>query len=233
MNLAIDFGNTRIKTGLFEEEELIQKEVFSSLSEVVDYSRTIYFQHCIIANVSYPIKEVQQVFPNAVQVSAKLKMPFENDYSTPHTLGVDRLALVAGAMTLASLDDLLAIDLGTCITYDFLQGGRYQGGAISPGVNLRSKALHNFTHKLPLVETIQEGNLVGDSTNDSILSGLINGVAFEIEGFIVKYQEKYPNLKVFLSGGDAEFFESKINQSIFVEPNLALLGLNKILLENY
>ena len=232
MNLAIDFGNTRIKTGLFEGEELIQKEVFSSLSEVVDYSSTIHFQHCIISNVSYPIKEVQEVFPNALQVSAKLKMPFENDYSTPHTLGVDRLALVAGAMTLASLDDLLAIDLGTCITYDFLQGGRYQGGAISPGVNLRSKALHNFTHKLPLVETIQEGNLVGDSTIDSILSGLINGVAFEVEGFIVKYQEKYPNLKVFLSGGDAEFFESKINQSIFVEPNLALLGLNKILLEN-
>ena len=159
-------------------------------------------------------------------------MPFSIDYATPHTLGVDRLALAAGGLSIHS-DDLLIIDIGTCITYDLVENGKvYKGGAISPGAKLRAKSMHNFTHKLPLVEAMTACDLVGNSTEKSIMSGLVFGIVFEIEGFITKIRDDFPEIKVILSGGDAEFFETKINQSIFVVPNLALLGLNKILQEN-
>ncbi len=231
MNLVIDFGNTRIKTALFTKGKLVDESVFSSLEELVKAQFT--YENVIISNVSYPEEELKVIFPQAIFISPSLKMPFEIDYTTPKTLGVDRLALSAGAVSLSENTDLLVIDMGTCITYDFLENGKtYKGGAISAGIQLRAKALHNFTHKLPLIETIEAEVLVGDSTKKSIMSGLVNGITFEIEGFIGRYQEKYPTIKVILSGGDAKFFETKIKQSIFVVPNLALLGLNKILQEN-
>ena len=231
MNLVIDFGNTRIKTALFDGHRLRDENVFASLN---DLKRVHFdFERVIISNVSYPEDEVRELFPTALFVSVGLKMPFFLDYATPQTLGVDRLALTAGGVSLANNTDFLVIDLGTCITYDFIEKGKlYKGGAISPGVQMRAKAMHNFTHKLPLVQPIKDCSLIGNSTLNSIMSGLVFGISFEIEGFIQRYQEKHPHIKVFLSGGDAQFFETKINQSIFVVPNLALLGLNKILQEN-
>jgi type III pantothenate kinase len=231
MNLVIDFGNTRIKAALFDRNKLTKEFVYPSLDELKQAD--LEYNSVIISNVSYPEEKLRLVFPKAIFISPELKMPFTSAYETPHTLGVDRLALSAGALSLNQSTDLLIIDMGTCITYDFIEKGAiYNGGAISAGVQLRAKALHNFTHKLPLVETIKESLLVGNTTDQSIMSGLVNGVAFEIEGFISAYKQKHPDIKVFLSGGDAEFFESKIKQSIFVVPNLALLGLNKILQEN-
>lgn len=231
MNLVIDFGNTRIKSALFDGNKLVEQHVFACLDELKQ--KTFNYDNLIISNVSYPEDELKSLFPTAIFISTQLKMPFSLNYLTPHTLGVDRLALAAGAISIHPHQDVLIIDMGTCITYDFVeQGNNYQGGAISAGLQLRAKALHNFTHKLPLITTIQESQLVGHSTDQSIKSGLVNGISFEIEGFISEYQQKHPNIKVFLSGGDAKFFESKIKQSIFVEPNLALLGLNKILQEN-
>ena len=231
MNLVIDFGNTRIKAALFDESQLIAEYVYNSYDEFKNANHS--YDYVIVSNVSYPESELRELLPKAIFVSSQLKMPFSSNYLTPHTLGVDRLALTAGAVALRPADDLLIIDMGTCITYDFIEQGRiYKGGAISAGLQLRAKALHNFTHKLPLITTIRESQLVGDSTDESIKSGLVNGITYEVEGFILSYMQKHPNIKVFLSGGDAKFFETKIKQSIFVVPNLALLGLNKILQEN-
>ena len=230
MNLVIDFGNTRIKTALFEDDTLIKENVFLSLDELLAFD--FNYKRVIISNVSYPEAKLKENFPEALFVSHLLKMPFCINYTTPTTLGVDRLALTAGAISLEKQSDLLVIDLGTCITYDFIEKGSYKGGAISAGIGLRAKAMHNFTHKLPLIETIEDCELVGNSTKNSMMSGLVNGVAFEIEGFIEQYRIKNDNIKVILSGGDAKFFETKIKQSIFVVPNLLLLGLNKILQEN-
>ena len=231
MNLVIDFGNTRIKTALFDDDKLCEERMFSSLEELklVNFD----YDQLIISNVSYSEETLKRLFPKAIFISTELKMPFLIDYSTPKTLGVDRLALAAGGISLEKEVDLLVIDLGTCITYDFIEKGQcYKGGSISAGAQLRAKAMHNFTLRLPLVESMESCLLIGDSTMKSIMSGLVYGIAFEIDGFISKYKEEYPQIKVILSGGDAEFFESKIKQSIFVIPNLALLGLNKILQQN-
>jgi type III pantothenate kinase len=231
MNLVIDFGNTRIKTALFDGNKLYERQVFPSLDKL--QQATFDYQQLIISNVSYPEQELKRIFPDALFISPALKMPFLIDYSTPNTLGVDRLALAAGGISLKDKQDLLLIDMGSCITYDFItKEGIYKGGTISLGAKMRAKSLNNFTNKLPLIQSIEDCQLIGDSTYNSIMSGLVYGIVFEIEGFIKRYKKKHPNIKVILSGGDAEFFESKIKQSIFVESNLALLGLNKILQHN-
>ena len=231
MNLVIDFGNTRIKTALFDSTRLYEERVFFSLEEL--RSQPFEYNQLMISNVSYSEDVLKGIFPQAMFMSRHLKVPFHIDYDTPETLGVDRLALTSGAVSLYEGVDLLVIDLGTCITYDFVEKGEvYKGGAISAGAKLRAKAMHNFTLNLPLVDSLESCDLIGNSTLKSIMSGIIYGITFEIQGFITDYRKKYPKIKVILSGGDAEFFESKIKESIFVIPNLALLGLNKILQEN-
>jgi len=127
----------------------------------------------------------------------------------------------------------LVIDAGTCITYDFVDANRnYQGGGISPGLNMRFRAVHTFTAKLPLVTPIKGARLIGDTTESSIQSGVVNGLLAEMEGIIRLYTEEFPGLRVILCGGDAGFFENQLKASIFASPELVLLGLNSILIHN-
>jgi type III pantothenate kinase len=160
-------------------------------------------------------------------------MPLKILYKTPATLGVDRLAAACGARALFPLQHCLTIDAGTCVTFDFIDmDGNYYGGAISPGMNMRFQALHTFTARLPLVSPAGEANLIGDSTESSIRSGVINGLAAEIDGIIHQYQLKFEGLRAILCGGDALFFENKLKASIFASPELVLVGLNSILIYN-
>ncbi len=146
---------------------------------------------------------------------------------------MDRLAGVCGAIELFKETDTLVIDAGTCITYDFVDKQKnYFGGSISPGLKMRFKAVHTFTAKLPLVDSANAVGLIGDSTESSIQSGVINGMIAEIEGIIMRYQDKYPGLRVILCGGDTAFFENKLKASIFAAPDLVLIGLNSILIYN-
>jgi type III pantothenate kinase len=232
MNLAIDVGNTLIKAGIFDQGKLIS--FYSELSEAdlleVIQSRTL--EYAIISSVgkindmdlrSYDFKKV-------INLDNTTKLPLTNLYKTPQTLGVDRIAGAVGGMTLFPCTDRLVIDAGTCITYDFTdKENHYLGGGISPGIDIRFKALNTFTEKLPLINRSKEALLIGGNTEESILSGVLNGVIEEVNGIINQYKNKYPDLKIIICGGDSSFFESKIKESIFAIPELVLIGLNRIL----
>jgi len=171
---------------------------------------------------------------STLQLDHATPLPIRMKYETPETLGKDRIALAVAAHKIHSDEPTLVIDAGTCITYDFVDAeGTYYGGAISPGVQMRLKAMHFGTSSLPLINWQKEmkgiPELNGKSTISSMLSGVVNGAKGEMEAFIVKYSENRPNLKVLLTGGDAEFFEKELKNGIFADPNLLLKGLNEIL----
>ena len=157
-------------------------------------------------------------------------LPITSQYATPHTLGVDRIASVAGANFLYPGKNCLVIDLGTCITYDLIdQSGVHHGGGISPGLEMRLKAMHKFTSKLPLISMKGKPDLIGKTTKECMQSGALNGTIAELEGIIWRYRQLFKDLVIIFCGGGAIFFESKIKDDIFALPNLVLTGLNHIL----
>jgi type III pantothenate kinase len=161
------------------------------------------------------------------------KVPFKNLYSTPETLGVDRIALAAGAATKYPGEPVLVIDAGTCITYDYINANQqYEGGSISPGFAMRYQAVHQFTANLPLLSPENEIPTHGKSTANALHKGILSGVTYEIDGVIGEYKSKNENLTVVLTGGDAKFLANNIKSSIFATPNFLLDGLNSILIHN-
>jgi type III pantothenate kinase len=236
MNLVIDRGNTLIKGAFFEGADLKEKFQLSDAEELKSLLKGKTIQHCIVSSVS---KSPDEVFSwiNAsgkkLSLHVDLPLPVKVMYETPRTLGVDRIAAVCGAQEVFPNRDCLVIDAGTCINYEFLDAhGKYHGGSISPGVQMRFEAMHTFTARLPLVSAIQDAPLIGGSTEACMQSGVMNGVIAEMDGIIQKYRNLYPTPETILCGGDARFFENKLKDSIFVAPDLVLRGLNRILLHN-
>ena len=235
MNISVDQGNTLTKIALFEGKTLLQTEILKD-EAIEDLINRLQPKHCIISSV----RKNNRINPLLIEEKIHTMVfdhttciPIANLYGTPETLGLDRLASVIGARQFQKEGNVLVIDCGTCITYDFInQNNEYLGGSISPGLNMRLKALNNFTSGLPLIEIEDNAELIGNSTRTAILSGVINGVICEVEGLIAKYKSLFNGLSVFLSGGDSNYFESKIRGTIFVMPELVLYGLNKILLYN-
>jgi type III pantothenate kinase len=157
-------------------------------------------------------------------------LPVRHKYKTFDTLGPDRIACVVAANKLYPGKDVLLVETGSCITFDFIDAdGCYHGGGISPGLNMRFRALHTFTDKLPLIEPESAPALIGDSTKTSILSGVINGIKAEVEGIISRYESNYENLTIILSGGNLDYFDKNLKNNIFAVPNIVLTGLNIIL----
>lgn len=236
MNLVIDIGNSLVKAAWFDGDEL--KELLSPIEEPELLSLVAKKpKNTIIGAVGRNLQSVIEAFSGVSHVMVAdhtLKYPIKNQYATPATLGIDRLAGVVAAHHLFPKENCLVIDIGTCITYDFLDcQSNYYGGGISPGANMKFKALHTFTAKLPFVQAgTEEPPLVGPNTEQSIRSGVLWGTVYEIEGMIAAYAKKYPNLKTIICGGNTKFFESKIKAPIFVAPELVLLGLNRILQHN-
>ena len=233
MNLAIDIGNTQIKSGLFDKEEL--KEVFAPGTSIEEVLANKKIKYAIISKtgvndeVEYWLKEKKI---KTVVLSHQLKLPLEILYKTPETLGADRIAGSVAASALFADKNVLKIDFGTCITYDFVNNRhQYLGGAISPGMIMRFKALHNYTAKLPLVDPMQYLNyeLTGSDTATSMLSGVVNGMKEEVGGIIKEYNQRFGNLQVVGTGGDAGFFVTLLKNEIFARPYLVLEGLNRIL----
>ncbi len=240
MNLIIDVGNTSIKIGVFEKDSIVYKETLKSenFSKVIQkvYQDYPLINNAIISSVATIKKQdiaiIKNLF-NTIILDHTVRMPFKNMYATPTTLGVDRLGLVAGAVGQFPKKDALVIDAGTCITYDFKnKDEEYLGGAIAPGLSLRYASLHNYTSKLPLLELESPKNYIGDTTNQAIHSGIVNGVLYEIEGAIAEYCNTYPDLTVILTGGDAHFLSKRLKNSIFATSNFLLEGLNHILAFN-
>ena len=237
MNLVIDVGNTLVKLGVFDLGKLIyrksiEKEKFlNTLSEI-----SITHPHILKAIASSvgklsekQISRLKQLYPTII-LDHTTKVPFTNKYATPNTLGVDRIALISASATQYSNKYVLVIDAGTAITYDFLSSNNeYLGGAISPGILLRYKSLHNYTAKLPLLETETPKDFIGSTTKNSLHSGVVNGVIHEIDGFIDAYKNKFTDLTVILTGGDAHFLRDSIKNDIFANQNFLLEGLNHIL----
>lgn len=235
-NYTVDIGNTRFKTAVFEGEELLEEKSFESSEDWIAYSRSLSFEQCIISSVTYQEAELRDLLGfDFCYLSKELKMPFTNLYATPHTLGVDRKAAMVGARALFREGPLLAVDLGSCITFDLLDNDNvYRGGSISPGMRMRFRAMHGLTARLPL-ENLEIGevpSLIGKSTSLGLKSGVYHGILFEIEGYIRAYQRQYQDLKVIICGGDSKIFESLTKDHIFVIPNLVLYGLNRILIYN-
>ncbi len=236
MNIVIDNGNTRSKVGIFEKETLIRKEVFSSPKDLQTFLAAGDAANALVSSVSMGISDPSTWRINAKRIfllDHKLPLPIRNLYATPQTLGVDRLAAACGAHFIFPDADCLVIDAGTCINYEFInRTGEYLGGAISPGLKMRFESMQQGTAKLPLATIATDPPLTGNSTLLCLQSGVINGAVEEVRGIINRYVSTYPDLRVILCGGDANVFENHLNPSIFVAPDLVLMGLNSILLHN-
>jgi len=235
MNIAIDVGNTKTKIGFFDEDRLESTKTFSSLSEINSLFDTKKTNSVIISSVNTSYEDILNQIPhlkNSILLDHSTPLPFKNKYKSK-TIGLDRLAAVAGAQTLYPNHNVLTIDLGTCITYELLEKGKtYYGGAISPGLRMRFKSMHNFTSRLPLVEPESISNCIADNTIEAMQSGVVFGIQAEIEAYIQEVNSKYSPLTTIITGGDAKFFESKLKAPIFAIPELVLMGLNAILRYN-
>jgi type III pantothenate kinase len=169
-------------------------------------------------------------FSYFLELSSYTSVPLVNQYKTPETLGLDRLATAIGAQELYPGKDLLVIDAGTAITFDVIErNGTFVGGNISPGLSSRFRALHEFTKKLPLIKASDDFPVIGQSTEEAIRAGVINGMVFEIDGTIDMIRKKMPHIQPVLTGGDAQFFERRLKNPIFVKFEITLIGLNRIL----
>jgi len=240
MNLAIDIGNSFTKCAIFEKQKLVKVFVFDELNlknikNILAKNKKI--KSVILSSVVKHSKEINKflsVHFNFTELTYQTFLPIKNLYQTKETLGNDRIAAAVAANAMFPNKNVLIIDIGTCIKYDFVNNkNEYLGGGISPGLLMRFKALNNFTDKLPLhtPDPSQRGEirLIGNTTEASIRSGVQNGMLAEIIGIIGEYENKFKNLKIILAGGDTDFFERKIKKTIFADPHLVLKGLNLIL----
>ena len=239
MNLVIDIGNTKVKVAVFELDTIITTivcEEINFLEELKKISNKYPVKKSIVSSVKdiklKYLKELNKL-PLLVTLNNNTLLPFKNLYASPSTLGNDRIALAAAAVCIYPLKNTLVIDAGTCITYDFINAkNEYLGGAISPGIVMRYKSLHQYTENLPLLSKNEEFKLIGVSTSGSIHSGIINGIICEIKGVIAQYEEDFGDLTIVLTGGDTKFLSKQLKNSIFANQNFLLNGLNKILTFN-
>ncbi|MFD2874550.1 type III pantothenate kinase [Mucilaginibacter ximonensis] len=236
--LVVDIGNTFTKAAIFEEDELIHAEYFTDLAaSTIDTFLTKYsVDRAIISTVKKQNQQWEPVLQQKMAViyfDTEMTTGIRNHYRTPKTLGLDRLAGVVGAHSLYPDRNNLVIDGGTCITYDWVDAdGNYFGGSISPGLNMRYNALNHYTSALPVVkQDAAFDSKGGDDTETSIRSGVQNGIKYELLGFIESYAYNGQQLNIILTGGDSNFFDSLLKNSIFApyiknEPYLVLKGLN-------
>ena len=237
MNLVIDAGNTHIKFAVFRRDVLLHVET-SPEAGFADHIKSLFEQYpnierAIISSVSNLqdyAADVVSVFCEVYVLSPRSKIPFKNSYSTPQTLGPDRLALATAAFYENPKGNTLVIDAGTCITYDVVNDyGEYLGGAISPGLYMRYNALHEFTERLPKLTPENILDFIGNATESSIHSGVVNGLCLEIDGVIEQYKSRFQDLTVILTGGDAQFLSKRLKSTIFAHSNFLLKGLNQLL----
>lgn len=241
MNLIIDIGNTLCKVAVAQNGELLDIFRFTKLTETdIEAICTKYstIEKAILSSVrdadSILENYLEKKFSYYIKVSHETPLPIKNRYATPQTLGIDRLMSAVGAWSLAEGRELLIFDMGSAITIDNVSAkGEFIGGNISPGLNMRFKALHTFTQKLPLYSCEGDFSLIGKNTEEAIRGGVILGVKKEIEGYINEYSLKNSEIVIIFTGGDANYFVFKVKNTIFADRDLLLKGLNKVLEYNY
>jgi len=235
VNILLDIGNTKVKAALYHQNSLLELKTVKTptdLLQELDFLKKA--EQCFVCTVVDGLEDFYSQLTNYIPTSiftSQTPLPIQNKYQSLATLGSDRIAASVGAFYLYPNNNVLVIDCGTCIKYNFTNSQNdYLGGAISPGLQMRFKALNHFTSKLPLInyEKINY-DLVGTNTHASMLSGVINGAVAEINGLISNYKQHYSNLICVLTGGDSEYLAKQLKNSIFVHQNLVLKGLNDIL----
>lgn len=240
MNLVIDQGNTRVKCAVFNSSDVI---VFKSVKLkryahriLNELPSTLKIENVILSNTSLPDKSLMdqlRKYQHFLHLDHSTKIPIVNKYGTPETLGKDRIAAAVGAWMKYPNENILFIDMGTCITMNFVNNkGWFLGGNISPGIKMRFMAMHKFTANLPLAENLLNDDFIADTTVKALQNGAIKGTFREIDSFITETRNKFGEIKVILTGGDAFFFENWTKNMIFVAPNLVMEGLNEILKYN-
>jgi type III pantothenate kinase len=239
LDLAVDIGNSSVKAGIFRQDQLLETfrmEHFDD-QEASRLIRRYSLKNAILCSVKnrdrFQWDWLADHFGHFLELTASTPLPIKNEYQTPETLGSDRIAAVAGAYALFENQNVLVIDAGTAITYDFLDAaGHYKGGNISPGLNLRFRGLHEATGQLPLISPQESSPWLGKNTHQAIVAGVQNGLIFEVNQYIEHFTQQYGRLTTILTGGDSNFFDNKLKYTIFAESNLVLIGLNKILKYN-
>ena len=233
MVLVIDVGNTRIKAAVFENNTLLHAVAFGQ-DDAGEQLQSLFHQFQQIQAIV--TSSVTDYIPNTIQdlgheipvyqVSQHTKFPFINQYATPNTLGIDRMVLAAGAVLQFPNQDRLVIDAGTCITFDYITADNvYLGGAIAPGIQMRYKALHDYTAKLPLLTPQYPKQTIGNSTEESMHVGVMQGVLHEIESTITGFAATSSSFSIILTGGDAEFLANRLKNTIFANSNFLLESL--------
>ena len=238
MNICIDQGNSKTKMAVFDAGRLVVDVLCreSAVSVLDELCSTYPIDKAIYSSVSgydpVLVERVKNRVGHYLQMNAALHLPLVNDYSTPESLGVDRLAAAVGGYFLKPNQNLLIIDAGSAVTYDFVSAdGHYVGGNIAPGLKMRLRALHDYTAKLPLVSVQEDEKLpvFGSSTTEAIAAGVLNGMIYEMNGYINEMVQKYGSICVFLTGGNLSYFHNQLNNTTFAEKNLVMYGLNQIL----
>lgn len=231
MQATIDIGNSEIKIGLFGKGKLLKTEKVEN-DNVINYLLQNSVKEIIVSSVKKQdelIDELRNQYQNLLFLNSETPLPINIDYQTVSTLGVDRIAAAVGAVTQFD-GPLVVIDAGSCITCDLVDESRtFLGGTISPGLQMRLQAMHNFTANLPLLKHREPMQFIGKSTEEGMISGAVNGARNEIVGYLQEYKIQFPDLKVIICGGDRFFFDNINELDIFVLPNLVLEGLYAIL----
>lgn len=235
--LIIDLGNTNAKLALFKEGKVDDLRTIEqpSVNDIEDFIAGNVLQSAILSSVVHHDEELEDFLDGEtryVRFSHTTPLPIGLDYQTPETLGLDRLANAVGLHARYPGKAALAVDIGTCIKFDLVEGNTYRGGSIAPGLRMRAQGLHTFTDKLPLIEDAGTPHLIGTSTHAALSSGIYNGMFHEMNGMISAYVEKYPNLHVVLTGGDADRFPAthfSQKNHIFADALHTLKGLQAIL----
>lgn len=236
MFLIIDIGNTLQKAIIYNNDGCVGTVLRQAAISHKDWQQLFDkypVEHAILSNVGKTAPDIEHYVRQhcpLLKLDATTPLPIAIKYGTRETLGTDRIANAVGANSLFRNQPVLSIQAGSSIVYDFVnEKNEYLGGAIAPGIEMRLKALNYFTQNLPKVEKRENVKLIGTSTEESILSGVMLGVKYEIEGFIKRYRDDYENLNVVLTGGDAELIQSSIIFTIFAAPTIVGLGLYEIL----
>lgn len=238
MNLAIDIGNTLAKLAVIDDGQVVDfqktEKIDSAFVEKILEENPEIEAAIIVSTGEYETAWEQMLekrMKRFIRFGAETPIPIENGYATPQTLGLDRLAAAVAANALYPNSNVLIVDFGTAITVDFVSAeGRFLGGNISPGAATRFRALHHFTKRLPLCELDEDSvRLLGNSTRTAIESGVVNGIVYEIEGYIRDLQQRYNNLRIIFTGGESDFFAKRLKNTIFATYDLVAYGLNRIL----
>lgn len=234
---VVDAGNTLLKVGIFHNQEL-EKVIRLSYLELSTLSELIKPEEkntVIISSVlsTEGTNKLRDIFSDSIVFAHSLPLPIKIKYLSPETLGIDRICNSVACHSLTKGRNVVSIDIGTCIKFDFTdKEGNYLGGSISPGIDLRYKSMNDYTGKLPLISDRLSSNLIGSSTFEALRSGVINGIKAEIDQFMFLYSEQYQDLTFFVTGGDAVYFDFSSKNNTFVDENLTIKGLYQIYLFN-